>query len=67
MKFVRLSILVLAVYVLSIGPVARLYGGYPPKAVNLFYAPLRKLNDSSETAEKFFTWYIEVVWKFQFH
>ena len=48
---------------LSIGPVAKLCGGRPPNAVMRFYAPLDVLADHSETAERFYEWYIYTVWR----
>jgi hypothetical protein len=56
--------LVLALYVLSIGPVVKLTRpGLPPSPVIIFYAPLEALAAKSETARRFFHWYIEDVWK----
>jgi len=54
--------LVLALYVLSVGPVARYYRGKstPPNAVFNFYAPLIFLSKNVRPVENFFQWYVRV-------
>ena len=50
-------------YPLSVGPAARLYkGNSPPQALKAFYAPIEALYDGSETARRFFDWYVADVW-----
>lgn len=55
--------LALAMYVLSVGPVARYYKNrLPPPAVQAFYAPLFFLSDHVRLVEKVFQWYVK-IWK----
>jgi hypothetical protein len=59
-------LLLLAVYVLSTGPVARYYYLYgkstPPAYIVRVYSPLGSLVHHNGQIEKFFTWYLEDVW-----
>ena len=48
-------------YVLSVGPVARLYNGKtPPGALMMFYAPLEFAYDHLPPAREFIDWYCHV-------
>ncbi|MEY4387074.1 MAG: hypothetical protein RLY20_2357 [Verrucomicrobiota bacterium] len=52
--------LIFAVYVLSIGPVARFYDRSkrpPPQALKTFYAPLGATYENFRPAKVFFDWY----------
>ena len=53
-------LLVLAVYVLSIGPVSRCCNGRWSGSVMKFYAPLRILYVSCPPARDVFDWYFEL-------
>jgi hypothetical protein len=54
----------LVVYPLSIGPMAKFYEGKAtaPSWLRGFYAPLIILEGHSDTAKKFFNWYVKQVW-----
>ena len=55
--------LVLLLYVLSPGPLAKYYRGrgqQPSKAVEMFYAPLQWAYDHVPGAGKLYDWYFEV-------
>ena len=56
--------LALALYVLSVGPAARLHDeGRIPGGVSLLYSPLIFLSEHSAAADRFFRWYVRDVWK----
>jgi hypothetical protein len=57
--------IVLALYVLSIGPIAKAcrQSGSVPKVLEVIYAPLQALADACEPFERFTDWYIEDVWR----
>jgi hypothetical protein len=59
---VALGFVLLVVYVLSVGPVAKLYPTTAPPAVRSFYAPLVFVLDQCPPARKLFLWYIHSVW-----
>jgi len=55
------AFLLLIVYVLSVGPVARLFNGKPPpRALIAFYAPLELAYDHLPPAKEFIDWYLHV-------
>ena len=57
--FIVLLLGLLALYILSVGPVARVIDrDKPPRAVLIFYAPLEALNRSFPIVGKFYDWYL---------
>jgi hypothetical protein len=67
MATVGFGFVLLAVYLLSIGAVAKLgsYNVIPtpaPPAVRSFYAPIFYVADHSPAAHKLYMWYIYTVW-----
>ena len=56
------------VYVLSVGPVAKLNKlGIVPNSSAFLYKPLRMLVDRYPPADRFFTWYIGTLWRCESH
>ena len=56
----------LVIYVLSVGPVAKIYRGkskQPPVAVLGIYAPLEFSYKHSSVVKRFIDWYLRDVWK----
>jgi hypothetical protein len=54
--------IVVGLYVLSVGPVARMYrnGGNVPRTVRVFYAPLAFLHEEVPIAERALDWYLKL-------
>jgi hypothetical protein len=50
----------LVIYVLSVGPVARVYGGSPPAAVDTIYTPLAYLYRHVPAVHSFYDWYAKL-------
>ncbi len=56
----------LVIYVLSVGPVARIVRskpGLPPRVIVVLYEPLESLSRQSPVVRRFFDWYVYDVWK----
>jgi hypothetical protein len=56
---------VVVVYPLSIGPAAMLHSRFrlARPVIEAIYAPVVFLIEHSKPAEKFFSWYVEKVWR----
>ena len=64
-RLIWVSSAFLVVYVLSVGPVARIYRGKPrrpPTAVLAIYAPVDFSYKRSSVVKRFFDWYVDDVW-----
>ena len=58
------GMLVVALYVLSVGPAARLHDeGLIPDSASVIYSPLIFLSNHFAPADRFFQWYVADVWK----
>jgi len=56
----------LVLYVLGVGPVAKIVRsrpGPPPRAIVVLYQPLESLSWESPVVKRFFDWYVFDVWK----
>jgi len=56
----------LVIYVLSVGPVAKIVRtkpGFPPRVIVVLYEPLELLSRQSPVVSRFFNWYVYDVWK----
>ena len=61
LRWLILLFVILSIYILSVGPAVLLdKKGYLPRGVEAIYAPLETLSDKSETAYKFFEWYLKL-------
>jgi len=57
-------LLVFVLYVLSVGPAARLHDeGFIPDSASVIYSPLIFLSDHFAPSDRFFQWYVADVWK----
>ena len=64
--FFWVVVFLLAIYALSVGPVARIVRskpGFPPRAILMLYEPLELLSRQSPVVGCFFDWYLYDVWK----
>ena len=63
-RFVLLLFLIPVLYVLGIGPGAKLRraGVVPEKPYSAVYQPLIKLGTSCKPVDNFLTWYVKDVW-----
>ena len=59
-------LVVFVLYVLSIGPAARLHAAFPParKALEALYLPITALCERSPAAQQATIWYLENVWHY---
>jgi hypothetical protein len=57
-------LLLLILYVISVGPVAKFYRTRPmPKVIDYFYAPVESLALHSPKWRGFFHWYVDELWR----
>jgi len=58
------TLALLAVYALSVGPVAKIFGNSPPPAlqpaIHFVYAPLGYLNNNVKFVHAFYDWYAKL-------
>jgi len=62
LRMVLVSVGLLALYVLSVGPMMKMCYGRRVDTVGRFYVPLDLLNMQVPAAAHFFDWYVHQVW-----